>query len=188
MCGLDLHLFFVFLCLLTWSTDSQTLLWPGSDAGQTKLRQGCRGGYAIKIDVFQVKAMSKKECQCWKRRTFGPVNNYLQNTYIIWSCFLSKPRIYPPLQKCSGWASHGQEMQGHKSGAKRPLQSPGTAGAAGRGWILELQTILQFEQSQRRPQPSLSPGCTMLNGCLNTVGRCEIGTLTQFNSVVKSPS
>ena len=99
---------------------------------------------------------------------------------IIWSCFLSKPRIYPPLQKCSGWASHGQEMQGHKSGAKRPLQSPGTAGAAGRGWILELQTILQFEQSQRRPQLSLSPGCTMLNRCLNTVSRCEIGTLTQL--------
>ena len=148
--------------------------WRWTNQAQT----GLQGGICDENRCFQVKAMSKKECQCWKRRTFGPVNNYLQNTYIIWSCFLSKPRIYPPLQKCSGWASHGQEMQGHKSGAKRPLQSPGTAGAAGRGWILELQTILQFEQSQRRPQLSLSPGCTMLNRCLNTVSRCEIGTLT----------
>ena len=48
--------------------------------------------------------------------------------------FLVETPNISPLQKCSGWASHGQEMQGHKSGAKRPLQSPGTAGAAGRGY------------------------------------------------------
>ena len=67
--GIFLIIYFGFLCLLTWSTDSQTLLWPGSDAGQTKLRQGCRGGYAIKLHVFKVETISKNGANA-KKWTF----------------------------------------------------------------------------------------------------------------------
>ena len=96
--GIFLIIYFGFLCLLTWSTDSQTLLWPGSDAGQTKLRQGCRGGYAIKLHVFKVEAISKNGANA-KKWTFGPVNNYLQNSLHCMKLFLVEtPNISPPAE------------------------------------------------------------------------------------------